>query len=201
MSFSTDVANLTAWYLPEDDDTVQRAPALSHGTDKKVSQKELASLGVLATEVESLEAWEQDTNLDQIRKDRGYTTYDTVDSHNLPKGTQVKFFTEHLHTDEEIRFLGRGSAYFDIRDTKDKWIRIKIGPGALIILPAGLWHRFHIAQEAGSDILVYRLFTTNPQWKSYPRKGVNGNMAVTNGDSSTVQLVRERYLQQLQVQA
>ncbi|KAF4693274.1 hypothetical protein FOZ60_011498 [Perkinsus olseni] len=69
------------------------------------------------------------------------------------------------------------------------------------ILPAGLWHRFHIAQEAGSDILVYRLFTTNPQWKSYPRKGVNGNMAVTNEDSATVQLVRERYLQQLQVQA
>ena len=55
------------------------------------------------------------------------------------------FGTEHLHPDDEIRWLETGVTYYDVRTLDDGWVRLELSKGDLIVLPAGLYHRLVLA--------------------------------------------------------
>lgn len=55
-------------------------------------------------------------------------------------------------------YLGEG--YFDVRDQKDQWIRVAVKKGGMIILPAGMYHRFTL--DSDNYIKVLHLFSLAP---------------------------------------
>lgn len=106
-----------------------------------MSEDKLASLGVLYVHCPTIEA------VDTIAAERGYRNRDQVCVSPATMGDiyeeKVKsFFTEHLHEDEEIRYILDGEGYFDVRGQEDEWIRIDLVKDDMIILPAGIYHRF-----------------------------------------------------------
>jgi 1,2-dihydroxy-3-keto-5-methylthiopentene dioxygenase len=108
--------------------------------------------------------------LAKIRQERGYVQMDPIhlgpDTPNLDALCE-KFFAEHLHTDEEIRFCVGGSGIFDLRDGHDRWMRVHLEPGDLIIVPANKYHRFTL--DEGRTITCKRLFQDDSGWTPVPR--------------------------------
>ncbi|KAK2980648.1 hypothetical protein RJ640_011456 [Escallonia rubra] len=130
----------------------------------------LAELGVLSWRLDA-DNYETDEELKKIRESRGYSYMDfcEVCPEKLPNYEQKikNFFEEHLHTDEEIRYSVAGSGYFDVRDHNDAWIRVWVKKGGMIVLPAGIYHRFTL--DTDNYIKAMRLFVGDPIWTPFNR--------------------------------
>ncbi|XP_048951962.1 acireductone dioxygenase isoform X1 [Canis lupus dingo] len=114
---------------------------------------------------------ENDPELEKIRKERNYSWMDiiTISKDKLPNYEEKlrMFYEEHLHVDEEIRYILDGSGYFDVRDKDEKWIRIFMEKGDMITLPAGIYHRFTLDEK--NYVKAMRLFVGQPVWTAYNR--------------------------------
>ncbi|GAA5971856.1 hypothetical protein JCM8115_001409 [Rhodotorula mucilaginosa] len=149
---------MRAYYF-DDKPGDQRAP---HDSGEEVSLQELERLGVKAFPGIDLEG------VEKIAKERGYKNRDEINVSKAGLGDlyeeKIKgFFREHLHEDEEIRYIKDGRGYFDVRDKGDsRWIRIASEPQDLLIVPAGIYHRFTL--DEGDYIKAMRLFQDEPKW-------------------------------------
>jgi 1,2-dihydroxy-3-keto-5-methylthiopentene dioxygenase len=90
--------------------------------------------------------------VEDIAKTRNYANRDEItvspDAMGAAYDEKIRlFYDEHIHEDEEIRYLLKGTGYFDVRDQDDRWMRIRAEPGDLLILPAGIYHRFTVDEE------------------------------------------------------
>ncbi|KAJ2924923.1 hypothetical protein H1R20_g12188, partial [Candolleomyces eurysporus] len=106
--------------------------------------------------------------IDEIAKERDYPNRDVINISKEGLGDiydekMVYFFQEHMHEDEEIRYILDGTGYYDIRETpSDNWIRFQIEAEDLIIIPVGIYHRFTL--DEGDYIKSIRLFRADPKW-------------------------------------
>ncbi|XP_070589042.1 acireductone dioxygenase isoform X1 [Erythrolamprus reginae] len=137
--------------------------------------QQVKPLGMLLGSCESwqLDAdnYETDPELAKIRKEKNYSWMDiiTISKDMLPNYEEkIKiFYEEHLHLDDEIRYILEGSGYFDVRDKDDKWIRIAMEKGDMITLPAGIYHRFTL--DESNYVKAMRLFVGEPVWIAHNR--------------------------------
>ena len=68
----------------------------------------------------------------------------------------------------QVRLVLEGEGYFDVRDSADLWIRIHVTRGDLIVLPAGIMHRFTVVPSS-ARIVARRLFQAAPKWEALNR--------------------------------
>ncbi|NJK32471.1 MAG: cupin domain-containing protein [Deltaproteobacteria bacterium] len=103
--------------------------------------------------------------LDELKAARGYVEQDIVELHPQTDNLAAlcaKFADEHLHTDDEVRFVLAGAGIFDIRDDADRWMRVTVEPGDLIVVPADRYHRFFLTDA--KQIRCVRLFKDRGGW-------------------------------------
>ncbi|XP_067312319.1 acireductone dioxygenase [Pseudorasbora parva] len=162
------MGGMEAWYMDESSEDQRLPHTLS--PNQPVTLAQLQQIGVYHWKLNA-DIYENDPELEKIREERGYSFMDIITIHpdKLPDyENKVKmFYEEHLHLDDEIRYILDGSSYFDVRDKDDRWIRMAVSKGDLITLPAGIYHRFTVDQTNYTKAM--RLFVGEPVWKAYNR--------------------------------
>ncbi|XP_069462131.1 acireductone dioxygenase [Ambystoma mexicanum] len=157
-----------AWYMDESSEDQRKPHRLQ--PNRPVSTAELQRLGVSSWKLDA-DNHETDPELERIRRERNYSWMDiiTIRKDTLPNYEEkIKmFYEEHLHLDDEIRYVLDGSGYFDVRDKNEQWIRIAMEKGDLITLPAGIYHRFTLDEK--NYVKAMRLFVGEPVWTPYNR--------------------------------
>lgn len=135
-----------------------------------MSEQALENLGVFYRKISSMD------ELNRIATERGYKNRDQitlnldsfggdVDAFN---GKMKTFYTEHYHEDEEIRYIVDGEGYFDVRGKDERWIRAQLDPHDLLVLPAGIYHRFTLSSNLKA-VTAIRLFKDEPKWEAINR--------------------------------
>ncbi|GIL73530.1 hypothetical protein Vretimale_5198 [Volvox reticuliferus] len=163
-----ETAKIEAWYMDDSTDD-QRLPHRQN-PDEPCPLSKLRELGVLYWRLDA-DKHETDPRLAAIRKVYNYSYMEIVNISptTLPNyDEKIKmFYEEHIHSDDEIRFVLDGSGYFDVRDLDDRWIRIDCRKGDLIVLPEGIYHRFTL--DTNNYTKAMRLFVGAPVWTPYNR--------------------------------
>lgn len=147
-----------------------RAWWLDKGEEATISADALRAQGIPVRTL-PLDADAHQPDLDALKKDRGYVEQDVIqlspETPNLD-ALCAKFVDEHHHDDDEVRFTLGGEGIFDIRSTDDRWMRVVVEPGDLIVVPAGRHHRFLLTEKKA--IRCVRLFRDTAGWVPHYRE-------------------------------
>ncbi|KAK7472108.1 1,2-dihydroxy-3-keto-5-methylthiopentene dioxygenase [Stygiomarasmius scandens] len=139
---------------------------------RPVSDEALSAINVHHWRI-PVEDDDHEEKLNAVAKERGYKNRDVISISKEGLGDlyeeKIKgFYQEHLHEDEEIRYILEGSGFFDIREApQDEWIRLAVAPGDLLVVPAGIYHRFTL--DEGNKVRTVRLFKDEPKWHAVYR--------------------------------
>ena len=108
--------------------------------------------------------------VDHVKATRGYIEEDIIElSPQTPNLEAIcaKFIDEHHHDDDEVRFVLEGEGIFDIRSRDDRYMRVQVQKGDLIVVPKHRHHRFMLTDSKA--IRCVRLFKDKSGWVPHYR--------------------------------
>ncbi|WP_437484555.1 hypothetical protein WME75_45115 [Sorangium sp. So ce1014] len=89
--------------------------------------------------------------LQHIHAERGWTDHEEVrrdTSNPRDEAESAREADEHCHLGDEVRLFVEGHGLYDIRCMDDEWLRIWVGAGDLVVVPARRYHRFVASKVA-----------------------------------------------------
>jgi len=106
-----------------------------------------------------------DPELQDLQKNHGYIKVDVIALSSKIPGIEEKldvFRKEHLHTEDEVRFILDGRGIFFIHPENESIFEIEVHAGDFISVPAYTWHWFDLCQDR--RIKAIRLFQKEDGW-------------------------------------
>ena len=116
-----------------------------------------------APQEEILDAYSAE--IDRLKARGGYVTADVINVTAQTPGLDTmlaKFSREHLHDEDEVRFIVAGHGVFHVHPEKAPVVAIEVEAGDLIRVPRGTWHWFDLC--ADRQIRAIRLFQDPSGW-------------------------------------
>lgn len=131
-----------------------------HTSEVKAETEQERILAIFADEIEVLKGR------------NGYTAADVIslrpDTPNL-ETMLARFDKEHLHQEDEVRFVVDGRGVFTIHsDRDDKVFDVEVHPGDLLVVPVDTWHWFTLCEDR--QIKCIRLFQDPSGWTPHYRE-------------------------------
>jgi 1,2-dihydroxy-3-keto-5-methylthiopentene dioxygenase len=115
--------------------------------------------------------------IDTLKERGGYVTADVIDvNHDTPglDAMLAKFSIEHLHDQDEVRYIVNGRGLFHIHSQKGSVVAIEVEAGDLIRVPRGTLHWFDLCGDR--RIRAIRLFQDMSGWTPhYSHSGIDRN--------------------------
>lgn len=103
--------------------------------------------------------------LERLKRERGYVQQDEIELRPTTPGLDAicaKFVDEHLHDDDEVRFILEGAGVFEVRSRNDRFMSVLVEAGDLLVVPARRYHRFELTDAR--NIRAVRLFKDKAGW-------------------------------------
>ena len=156
------------------DDTDPHTPILETSDGDRIAQ-ELREIGIRferwaadahlevgASQADALEAYR--TSVERLTSECGFQSVDVLQVERGTPNTEpmrMKFFNEHRHSEDEVRFFieGRGAFYLHVGSRVFQAICVK---GDLISVPAGTTHWFDMGPDP--EFTVIRFFVNPDGW-------------------------------------
>jgi 1,2-dihydroxy-3-keto-5-methylthiopentene dioxygenase len=136
----------------------------------EISAQTLADNDVLYQRIDTHPA-QYRAPVDRVKAERGYVEEDIVELSPATPNLEAicaKFVDEHHHDDDEVRFVLEGAGIFDIRSRADRYMRVQVEQGDLIVVPKHRHHRFMLTEQR--TIRCVRLFKDTSGWVPHYRQ-------------------------------
>ena len=116
--------------------------------------------------------------IERLMKEGGYQSADVIaiepTSPNL-EAMLSKFDKEHLHREDEVRFVVDGRGVFTVHTEEDVTYDVEVHPGDLLVVPIDTWHWFTLCEDR--RIKCIRVFESREGWTPHYRDAASAPSA------------------------